>query len=443
MTARIGAAPRPLQTDLGRTGRTGAVASLVLLALLAGWSQFAMIDSAVIAPGQVTVHGQPRPVQNLDGGIVQTVHVANGDIVTEGQLLLRLDPTLLQVNLDIYRNRLAEALARRTRLAAEQIGLPEPDLAALEASGVLRHLDGLPMARHHEGQRQIMAARAEVLRGKSDQLREKIKQLGNQRTGLTGLITATAEQLTSMDAELANMRRLSARGLIRGSDLMAAERNRADFLGQLASLRSDLAGLDNQERDTELEMLQTGRAFREEVVTELREVSAETDELLLQIVTTQKQLDRVEMRAPAAGVVHEMKVTGAGGVVAAGATVLQIVPLDEGLEFELRLDPRKIDQVHPGQSARILFPAFSGHDTPQLFGTVTEISPTSITDPATQTPYYRLMLTIPPDEMDRLQDRVLVPGMPVEAFLDGDARSAWSYLTRPLADQINRAFREE
>ena len=283
---------------LATQAATAALASLVLLALLVGWSHLAMIDSAVIAPGQVTVYGQPRPVQNLDGGVVQTVHVANGDMVTEGQLLLRLDPTLLQVNLDIYRNRLAEALARKTRLTAEQIGLAEPDLAALETSGVLRHLDGLPMARHHEGQRQIMAARAEVLRGKSDQLREKIKQLGNQRTGLTGLITATEDQLASMDAELANMRRLAARGLIRGSDLMAAERNRADFLGQLASLRSELAGLDNLERDTELEMLQGGRAFREEVVTELREVSAETDELLLQIVTTQKQLDRVEMRAP-------------------------------------------------------------------------------------------------------------------------------------------------
>jgi HlyD family secretion protein len=439
----LGHAPRPLRTELGHAGRAGALASLLLLALLGLWSQLAVIGSAVIAPGHVTVRGQPRPVQHLDGGIVQAVHVANGAVVAEGELLLELDPTLLTVNLDIYRNRLAEALARRTRLEAEQLGLAAPDLAALAASGALSHLAGLPMERHHEGQRQIMAARAEVLRGKSEQLRERIKQFGNQRAGLEGMIAATGDRLASMDTELDNMRRLSGRGLMRGSEVLAAERARAEILSELAARRSELAGLANSVRDAELEILQGERMFREQVVTELREVAAEADELILQIVTTQKQLDRVAIRAPVAGVVHELQMTGPGGVVSAGTTVLQIVPLGEGLEFELRLDPRSIDQVHPGQTARVRFPAFSSQTTPQVAGSVTEISPTSITDPATQAQYYRLMLTIAPTELARLGDRTLVPGMPVEAFLDGGARSAWAYLTRPLAEQIDRAFRED
>jgi HlyD family secretion protein len=299
------------------------------------------------------------------------------------------------------------------------------------------------MERHHEGQRQIMAARAEVLRGKSEQLRERIKQFGNQRAGLEGMIAATGDRLASMDTELDNMRRLSGRGLMRGSEVLAAERARAEILSELAARRSELAGLANSVRDAELEILQGERMFREQVVTELREVAAEADELILQIVTTQKQLDRVAIRAPVAGVVHELQMTGPGGVVSAGTTVLQIVPLGEGLEFELRLDPRSIDQVHPGQTARVRFPAFSSQTTPQVAGSVTEISPTSITDPATQAQYYRLMLTIAPTELARLGDRTLVPGMPVEAFLDGGARSAWAYLTRPLAEQIDRAFRED
>lgn len=434
---------RTVQTDLGRFGLVGAVASLVLLALLGGWSHLAMIGSAVIAPGHVVVHGQPRPVQNLDGGVVESLQVANGDVVAAGQLLLRLDPTLLQVNLDIYRTRLAELLARKARLEAEHLGLAMPDVAVLEASGVLHHLGGLSLQRLHEGQRQIMAARAEVLRGRAEQLAEKIKQIANQRVGLEGLIAASGEQLGLMDTELGNMRTLARRGLMRGSEVLAMERARADLLGQLAAQRSETAGLMNAVRDTELEILQADRAFREQVVTELREASAEADELVLQIVTTGKQLDRVDLRSPVAGVVHQLAVTGPGSVVAAGATVLQVVPTGEGLDFELRLDPRKIDQVHPGQQARVSFPAFSAHTTPQVAGTVTGISPTSITDPATQVPYYRLMLTIAPVELARLGDRVLVPGMPVEAFLDGGARSAWSYLTRPLAEQIARAFRED
>jgi HlyD family secretion protein len=221
------------------------------------------------------------------------------------------------------------------------------------------------------------------------------------------------------------------------------ERNRADLWGRLASLQADLATLANSVRDTELEMLQSERAFREEVVTELREVSAQADELILQIVTTREQLDRIEMRAPAAGVVHELKIAGPGSVLAAGATALEIVPLGQGLEFELRLDPQAIDQVHAGQAARMQFPAFASTSMPQIIGTVTDISPTSVTDPATQAQYYRLHLTIPPEELARLGDRALVPGMPVEAFLDGGSRTAWSYLTKPLADQIDRAFREE
>jgi HlyD family secretion protein len=421
----------------------GALGSLALLGLIVLWSQTALLDAAVIAPGQVVVRGQPRPVQNLDGGIVEAVLVANGDVVREGQVLVRLDPTLLRVNIDIARNRLAEALARKTRLEAEQLGLAAPDLAALAGSGALQHLAGLAMDRHHDGQRQIMAARAEVRRGRAEQLAEKIKQLGNQRQGTEGLIAATRDQIASLDGDLATLRQLAGRGLVRNSELQQMERARADLWGRLASLQSERATLANSVRDTELEILQSDRAFREEVVTELREVSTEADELILQIVTLGRQLDRVEMRAPAAGVVHEMQVAGPGAVLAAGATALEIVPLDEGMAFELRLDPRAIDQVQVGQTARVQFPAFPAHSTPQIHGTVTEISPASVTDPVTQASYYRMELQIAPGELARLGDRVLVPGMAVEAFLDGGSRTAWAYLTGPLTDQIDRAFREE
>jgi len=430
-------------TGLRRPALIGAIGSLVLLVVLVLWAQFTMIEGAVIAPGQVMVRGLPKQVQNLDGGVVEEIRVANGDVVEAGQVLMRLDPTLLRVNLDIYRNRLAEALARKTRLEAEQLGLQEPDVAALRASGAMRYLAGLSLDRHNKGQRQIMAARAEVLRGKSDQLREKVLQFGNQITGMEGLIASKRDQLGYTERELANMRKLSEQGLARESQVLELERGRADLLGQLASHQADLAGISNSVRDTELEILQTAREFREQVVTELREVSADADELILQIVTTQKQLDRVEMRAPVAGVVHELQVSTVGGVVAPGATVLEIVPLSEGLAFELRLDPRSIDSVHLGQRARVHFSALNSRSTPQVFGTLTGISPTSITDPATGQSFYRLQLSIAPEEMARLGTAQLVPGMPVEAFLDTGERSAMGYLIRPLSDQLARAFREE
>ena len=227
--------PRPphrLETGLSRAGLIGALGSLVLLALLVLWSQVAMIDSAVIAQGAVTVHGQSRPVQNLDGGIVASVAVRNGDAVEAGQVLMRLDPTLLQVNLDIYRNRLAEALVRKARLEAEQNGRPAPDAAAITASGLTRHLAGLPLDGLIEGQRQIMAARAEVQRGKTDQLPERSSSFA-QTAGIEGLIAATREQLSYTERELVNLRKLAEQGLAREFQVLETERGRADLLGSL------------------------------------------------------------------------------------------------------------------------------------------------------------------------------------------------------------------
>jgi HlyD family secretion protein len=441
------AASPALQTGLGRPGMAGALASLALLAILALWAQVTMIGGAVIAQGQIVVQGQPKLIQNLDGGIVAEIRVANGDAVQAGDVLLRLDPTLLQINLDIYRNRLAEVLARKARLEAEQAGLADIDAAALRASAAVAWLAGRPLDRHIEGERQIQLARAEVLRGRAEQQREKARQFANQIAGVEGLIAATEDQLGYLGRELANLETLSRDQLVAEGRLLDSQRARAALLGQLASHRSDLASLANSIRDTELEGMLADRQFREQVVTDLRETSAEADELVLQIVTTQKQLDRVEMRAPVAGMVHEMQVATLGGVVAPGATLMQIIPAGAGdsggVEVELQLDPRAIDQVHPGQTARLRFPALNPRDTPDVFAAITTVPAAAVADPATGRSFYRLQARLAPEEVARLGAQALVPGMPVEAFLQAEERSVLAYLLHPLADQLNRAFREQ
>jgi HlyD family secretion protein len=138
-----------------------------------------------------------------------------------------------------------------------------------------------------------------------------------------------------------------------------------------------------------------------------------------------------------------MQVSTVGGVIAPGATLLQIVPLSEGLEFDLKLDPKSIDQVFVGQRAKVQFTAFSSRTTPEVHGTVSAISPTSVTDPANGQSFYRLKLQIAPEELARLGTLELVPGMPMEAFLQTSERSALAYLLKPLTDQLNRAFRDD
>lgn len=426
-----------LKTSLAAPARLGALASVALLVAAVWWMTATMISGAIIAPGQAVVRGKPKVVQSLDGGVVAEILAKDGDVVAAGQTLLRLDPTLLQINLDVFRNRLAELVARQARLEAEYTGAGEIAFPVAPP-----HLAGIDSARHQAGQREIFAARAEVLAGRKEQLGERIAQFENQITGVEGRIAAIEDQLAFVGAELENMRALNERGLARESQLLDLQGSEAELFGRLSEAQAELARIRNSIRDTELEILQADRQFKEEVVTELRAVTAEREELVLEIVSVEKQLERIEILAPADGVVHEMQVATVGGVVPPEATILEIVPTGAGVDYELRVEPRAIDQVFVGQRARVVFPGFDMRTAPEIFGTVSAISPTSIENPATGQSYYRVGLTVPPEQLALLGDVEMIPGMPVEAFLQTGERSVLAYLVKPLNDQIARAFRE-
>lgn len=416
------------------------VSALVSLALLISgfvWMYSTKITSAVIAPGKVVVRGLPKRVQSLDGGVVERILVRDGDVVNKGDVLLRLDPSLLEINLEIYRNRLAEVVAREARLDAEYQKLESPEFK-IES----RHLARIDLRPHFSGQREIFAARHDVLSGRKEQLAERVLQFRNQISGVDALIVAKKDQLTYVTQELSNLRSLSSKGLVRESTLLELQGRESALLGQIAEHQSELARIKNSIRDTELEVVQSDREFREQVVTELRTTTAEREELVLQIVTIEKQLERIEIVAPTDGIVHELQVTTEGGVVAPEATIAQIVPLSDGVEFKLQVAPQSIDEVFVGQKAKVIFPAFNQRTTPSLTGLVAGISPTSVENPQTKEPYFRIDMTLSNAEIARLGDVELIPGMPVEAFLQTGNRSVLTYLTDPFLQQLKRAFRE-
>ena len=424
-------------TDLAAPARAGIMLSIALILILGTWLSFTMIAGAVIAQGQTVVRGKPKVVQSLDGGVVDEIFVKDGDKVHQGQVLLRLDPTLLKINLDIYRNRLAEVFTREARLQAEYLGqgsitFPKPpDLLA-----------GVPLEAQMAGQREIFEARAEVLAGSKEQFSERIKQLGNQIAGVEGRISSIRDRLDYVQSQLDSVRKLQEQGLARESQVLDLQGAEAELLGNLSEALSEQARLKNSIRDTELEILQGERQFKEDVVTELRDTTASREELLLQIITVQKQLERIEILAPVDGVVHEMQVFTVGGVIPPDGTLLEVIPVANGVDFELHVDPKSIDQVFVGQRARVVFPAFNTRTTPEIFGSVQSISPTSITNPRTQQSYYRLTLVMPQDQMELLGEQEIIPGMPIEAFLQTNDRSVLNYLLKPLLDQFQHAFRD-
>lgn len=425
------------ETGMSGAARAGILASLGLFILVIAWLNLTMISGAVIATGQAVVRGKPKVIQSLDGGVVSEIFVHDGDVVSAGDVLLRFDPTLLTINLNIYRNRLVEVVAREARLEAEYLGKSEVMPPRLPDG-----LDPDALSRHFIGQTEIFSARREVLEGKKEQLEERVRQFHNQITGVEGRIAAINEQLGYLAHELESVVALQRQGLARESQALELQRNQSALFGQLAEAEADLARIRNSIRDTELEILQAERQFKEDVVVELREVTSSHEELVLQIVTIEKQLERIEVRAPVDGVVHEMQVATIGGVVAPEGTILEVVPTSEGVEFELRVDPKSVDQVFVGQRARVVFPGFDLRALPEIFGSLAVVSPTSIMDRNTGQSYFRVTLTVPAAQLALLGDIELLPGMPVEAFLQTGERSVMSYLTKPLTDQLRRAFRD-
>jgi HlyD family secretion protein len=418
MSADAFSAP-PLKTDLSGAGRFGILAGLVLLTLVFGWAYFTPISGAVIASGAAVVRGNPKIVQSLDGGIVDEIRVADGDLVRANDVLLRLDPTLLQINLEMYRNRLAETRAEISRLRAEQASG-----TALVFDYDTTYLEGVPLGAINTGQREIFEARREVMKGRKDQLDEKVAQFYNQISGVEGLIIAKREQLSFIEKELVDVSALHAEGLAREGQMLELQRSRARLLGEISEHQSELARIRNSIRDTQLEILQSERQFKEQVVTDLRKKVMEGEELLLQIVTARKQLDRIEILSPVDG-------------------ILQVIPVSEGVDFEVKVDPKAIDQVVHGQRAKVVFTTFNTRTAPEIFGTVSGISPSSVLDPLTGQSFYRVTLAIDRQELARLDGHEILPGMPIEAFLQTGERTVLSYLTRPLSDQLRRAFRDD
>ena len=430
-------APVP-RTSLGRVGIVSVVATLALFGGGVAWAVTTAIAGAVIASGQVVVSAKPQAVQHLDGGVIEALHVRDGDRVRAGDPMIRLDPTLLEANLAIYETRLGGRLALRARLRAERLGrdrLEPPAPSALVADGIEEE--------SLAAQRAILRSRRALHRGRREQITEKIAQFRNQIGGTRTMLAAKVEQVALIDRELKGMRRLVRRKLARESQMLAIERSRADLKGQIGEHESELARIANSIRDAELQLIQAESTLQEEVSTLLEETETRISELTQQLLSTRKQLARVDILAPATGVVHEMQVATVGGVVPPGATVAQIIPTDSEHVFETRVDPTMIDQVHAGQKAKLVLSAFNQRTTPELMGTVSAVSPNVVVDQATGLAFYKAWIRIGAGERAKIAHLDMVPGMPVEAFLQTDERTVMSYLVQPILDQLRRAFREE
>ena len=418
----------------------GLLALLVLVGGFGGWSVYTTLAGAVIAPGRFAVASNRQVVQHPDGGVVEAVNVSEGDRVEKGDVLIALDPTFLSSEIAIAEARLSELRARRARLEAERDDAGEVVFPAdlLEAAQTDEDL-----AEIVEGQRRLYVARAETVEGQLVQLSRRIEQIEAQIEGISAQETSLGEQLELIDQELADQQSLLDRGLAQARPVLALRREAARLSGTAGELQASRAQGAAQITETELQALNIRSQRREQAIAELRDIRAEEVQLTEQLRASRQQEGRLAIVAPVSGVVYGMTVFGSGSVVRPAEPIAYVVPQDDALVIEARIDPINIDQVYPGQAVRLMLSAFDQRPTPELNGEVLSVSPDAFDDERSGMPFYRAEIALLEGEAERLgADKVLIPGMPADSFIRTNDRTPLAYLVGPLTDYFVRAFRE-
>ena len=418
----------------------GALALMVLLGGFGTWAVLTPISGAVIAPGRIEVEQNRQVVQHPDGGVVASIAVAEGDRVSAGDVLLRLDATELRSRLAITDNQLAELMARRARLEAERDGedrlRPDPLLDELAAANP-------DTAALVQGQQALLAARAETIAARIDQLAKRRDQIADQIAGIAAQRAALARQRDLIARELADQQSLLDRGLAQASRVLALQRESARLDGLMGELAAQKAQAEGRITEIGIEMLGLRSTRREEAITTLRDLQFRELELREQRRALRAQMDRLEITAPVAGVVHDMRVFAPRSVIRAAEPLLYIIPQDRPLVIDARVDTIHIDKLFIGQEVTLRFAALDQRTTPALLGRVTRISADAFEDETTRTRYYRAGIVLGEGQIARLPgDVTLVPGMPVEAFIRTADRTPLAYLAKPFTDYLARAFRE-
>jgi HlyD family secretion protein len=426
-----------------RSIRRHLLAGTVLIALLAGglggWAATTSISGALIAPGMLVVESSVKKVQHPTGGVVGELKVREGDRVRTGDILIRLDDTQVRANLAIVNKAIDELTARQSRDEAERDGAGvvtfPPDLVARAAADP-------SVAQVVEGERRLFNLRANARQGQKAQLLQRIGQLKDEIKGLTDQTVTKRREIGFIQQELAGLRSLYERSLIPLNRVNALERDAARIEGELGQLGAAVAQANGKITETELQVIQIDQDLRMEVGKDMSEIRARLAELVEKKVSAEDQLKRIDIRSPIDGTVHQLNVHTIGGVVTPSEAVMLLVPAGDILTVEARLPPNEIDNVHDGQPAILRFTAFNQRTTPELKGTVQRVSADISQDPKTGQSFYTVRIQLDPGEQERLEGRRLVPGMPVESFIQTGERTVISYLTKPLADQVARAWRE-
>ena len=327
----------------------------------------------------------------------------------------------------------------RARLGAERDGADSVAVPAELADNV----DDPGVKEALTSERRLFDLRRQDRLGQKQQLQERITQLQQQISGLSAQLDAKDKEVALIEQELQGVRDLYAKNLVPLNRLTSLERDEARLQGERGQLVAQAAEAKGKIAEIQLQIIQVDQDLFSDVAKELRETDSKIGEYVERKITAEDQLKRTDIRAPQNGIVFQSTANTVGGVIAAGDTIMLIVPESDNLLVEVKVDPKDIDQIQFGQPVLLRFSAFDVRTTPELNGTVVRMAADTTTDQRTGQSYYLVRISMTADEIKRLGDVRLTPGMPVEAFIQTGERTMLSYLVKPLHDQLMRSFREK
>jgi len=431
--------PQPKGSGIGIYIFMGLFALVTLVGGAGYWAFSAKLNGAVIAPASFVVESNRKTVQHLEGGIVKDLLVREGDYVEADQVLLRMDATGDEVNVDVLGSQLSELYVRRARLTSE---LAQDKVFEFDAEKhpVVGNLAPEERNKLIAVQKALFSEQLEARESEAKVVAQRISRFEEEVAGLAEQRAANERQLVIIDKEIETFEDLLRRQLTAVSRVSAIRRERERLLGSDAELATSQARALNQIDELKLTVLGEKRLRREAIATELAQIETQISSISPQYFGARQKLKRVAEVAPVSGRVVNMKVYTNGGVIRPGDPILDIVPESDELVIEARIATSDIEKLFVGQDTRVRLSGFDLAEVPEADGEITSLSADRLTDERTGANYYVARVRLREQQSAQIKNLEFVPGMPADVFINTGERTAFSYLMQPLNDRLARTF---
>jgi HlyD family type I secretion membrane fusion protein len=425
--------------DWKRPALAGCFVIVLAFGVLGGWSAFARLDSAVVAPGMVTLESSRKTIQHFEGGIISKILVHEGEHVEQGQVLFVFDGTTAQANVTAVRNQRYALRAQEARLVAERNGAQQIDYPVDLTDNAS---DPIVKDAINDENKQFAERRAS-LAGETDILNSRIEQLKTQIQGVTDQKSATEQQLGFINSELDDLRGLLAENLVQRTRVLALERERARLEGVIGQAVADIAKAQNSIGETNLQIEQQHKKFSEDVNSQILQIREKLADSTQKTVVSEDVLHRTQVLAPLAGTIQSLHVATIGGVVRPGEPLAELIPDNDNLVVEANVSPMDIDAIDVGMQAEVRFSAFHGYTLPIIMGRVDTVSRDRVNNEQTKQSYFLARIVVDKKDVPTVVEDRIRAGMPAEVIVPTGERTVISYLIRPLSNRAASAFREK